>query len=318
MRILLTGASSFTGYWFARQLSEAGHELVMPLRRARHEYEDVRRQRVDGIAAFGQTIDNCSFGDERFMRLIADADRWDVLCHHAADVTDYKSADFDVAGALRNNTHNLKPALEALAARGCQRLVLTGSVFEPGEGAGSEGLPAFSPYGLSKALTAQVADYYAQQTDMHFGKFVIANPFGPCEEPRFTRYLLRTWFAGETASVRTPAYVRDNIHVSLLARAYARFVNDLPATAGQSKLNPSGYIESQGAFAERFAREMRPRLGLDCALELATQTEFTEPRIRINTDALDAAALGWSERDAWDAVAEDARRLFSVGVAGHE
>ena len=38
--------------------------------------------------------------------------------------------------------------------------MLSGSVFEGGEGSGSQGLPDFSPYGLSKALTAQMFRYY--------------------------------------------------------------------------------------------------------------------------------------------------------------
>ena len=42
------------------------------------------------------------------------------------------------------------------------------------------------------------------------------------------------------------------------------------------------------------------RLGLPCRLELGTQTEFSEPPVRINTDFLDATALGWSEAQAWD------------------
>jgi len=303
MRILLTGASSFTGYWFAQQLAACGHELVMPLRRRVGDYQGVRAQRVSGLGAYGERVFDCAFGGARFMGIIRDATRWDVLCHHAADVADYKSAEFDVPAALARNTHRLKAVLEAVAARGGRRLVLTGSVFEPGEGAGSEGLPAFSPYGVSKAVTAQLVDYYARVCGMHWGKFVIANPFGPYEEPRFTQYLMRTWSTGQGALVRTPSYIRDNIHVSLLARAYARFVQNMPVTVGRRKLGPSGYIESQGAFAERVARELGPRLDLECALEHAAQTTFDEPRVRINTDPLDAAELGWNEREAWDELA---------------
>jgi len=315
MRILLTGASSFTGMWFARALAAQGHELVMPVRRQREEYDGVRAQRVAALERYGELLFNCTFGGDRFMQLVQDGKRCDALCHHAADVTDYKSPDFDVAGALARNTQNLKGVLEQLTDRGCRRLVLTGSVFEPGEGAGSENLPAFSPYGLSKALTAQTAAYYADACSMRFGKFVIPNPFGPHEEPRFTQYLLRTWFEGKTASVRTPAYVRDNIHVSLLALAYADFVSRMPETPGHQRLNPTGYIESQGAFAERFAREMRGRLDLPCALQLQEQTEFTEPRVRINTDALDTASLGWSEAHAWDDLAEYYRTVFTKDAA---
>ena len=38
-------------------------------------------------------------------------------------------------------------------------------------------------------------------------------------------------------------------------------------------------------------------------MDLAEQTEFTEPRIRVNTDPLDTSALGWSEAEAWDELA---------------
>ena len=43
-------------------------------------------------------------------------------------------------------------------------MVLTGSVFEHGAGEGSDGLPAFSPYGVSKSLTAEIVRYEAPGT----------------------------------------------------------------------------------------------------------------------------------------------------------
>ncbi len=303
MRILFTGASSFTGCWFVKELAAAGYEVVMTFRRQVPDYNGVRRSRVESIRDTGRAVHGCSFGGERFLELIGQEPSWDILCHHAADATDYKSPAFDVAGALQNNTRNVGQVLEALVAKGCQKVLLTGSVFEGGEGAGSEGLPAFSPYGVSKELTARVFAYYARALQMQLAKFVIPNPFGPYEEPRFTAYLIRCWYEGKQATVNTPDYVRDNIHVSLLAKAYADFAGRL-AAPGSQKLNPSGYIESQGCFAQRVAQEMRRRLDLPCELELKTQTEFTEPRIRVNTDPPDAQQLSWDETRAWDQFAE--------------
>ena len=149
-------------------------------------------------------------------------------------------------------------------------------------------------------MTAQVFRYYCGAHGVGLGKFVIPNPFGPYEEPRYTAYLMKNWLAGETPSCSSPAYVRDNIHVSLLAKAYARFAAGLPDAPGFTRLNPSGYAESQGAFTLRLAQEMRPRLELPCAVELKKQTDFPEPRVRINTDIPDVDALGWSESAAWD------------------
>src|SRR5439155_10239514 len=112
--------------------------------------------------------------------------------------------------AVENNTRNLPAVLNAIKDAGCSKIVLTGSVFENDEGAGSEDLPAFSPYGLSKALTAQMFRYYTGRAGLTLGKFVIPNPFGPLEEPRLTGYLMKNWFAGITPAVSTQPYVRDN------------------------------------------------------------------------------------------------------------
>ena len=310
MRILFTGASSFTGYWFVSELAGAGHEVVATFRKPAAEYTDVRKRRVAGLEKLCRPVCGAAFGSPEFLELIR-ANRFDLLCHHAADVTNYKSPDFNAVEALAANTRNLSAVLGELKQSGGRGVLLTGSVFDNDEGAGSEGLPAFSPYGLSKSLTFQAFRYYTAAAGLPLGKFVIPNPFGPLEEPRFTAYLVKNWFAGKTPAVETPAYVRDNIHVSLLARAYAQFASRVPEAPPLIKLNPSGYVESQGAFALRFAREMQPRLGIPCNVELKNQTRFVEPRVRINTDMLDGAALGRDESDAWDELARYYRELYA-------
>ena len=254
-------------------------------------------ERVKALGEVCRPIYGCSFGDDQFLQLIKKSS-WDLLCHHAAEVTDYKSPNFNVVAAVEKNTYRLPLILDLLKESGCSKVVLTGSVFENDEGAGSGTLDAFSPYGLSKGLTWQIFRYYSQSRQMNLGKFVIPNPFGPYEDPRFTHYLIKNWFAEEIPVVNTPSYVRDNIHVSLLAKIYARFSATL--ASGISRINPSGYIESQGAFAHRIATEMRDRLGLKCEFVLKAQTDFSEPRTRINADVADPDSLNWQEKDAWD------------------
>ncbi len=301
MKILFTGASSFTGYWFAKELALAGHEVTALFRREPRQYpDDLRRQRVEALNAICCPRFGISFGDDRFLELIRGGN-WNLLCHHAADVTDYKSPQFNVAAAVECNTHRLALVLDLLKDAGCGKVVLTGSVFENDEGFGSGNNMAFSPYGLSKGLTWQVFRYYAQARQISLGKFVIPNPFGPYEEQRFTHYLIKSWFAGAKPAVNTPDYVRDNIHISLLAKTYVRFASAL--AEGISRINPSGYTESQGSFARRLAAELGGRLGLKCELELKVQTDFSEPLVRINTDPIDGRGLGWNEIAAWDELA---------------
>jgi UDP-glucose 4-epimerase len=308
MRILFTGASSFTGYWFVRELVAAGHQVSATFRRSVADYpEGVRRRRVAELVELCRPLHGVAFGDQKFLAVLEEGS-WDLLAHHAAEVTGYKSADFDALSAASNNTAHLTEVLDRLVGGGCRRVLLTGSVFEGGEGAGSQGLPDFSAYGLSKALTSQVFRYYVARAGLALGKLVIPNPFGPYEEPRYTAYLMKHWLVGATPSCANPLYVRDNIHVSLLAKAYRRFAETLPEE-GFVRLNPSGYVESQGAFTQRLAQEMRSRLGLPCPVELKVQTQFPEPHVRINTDVPDAAELGWDEPAAWDAFAAWYREL---------
>lgn len=308
MKILFTGGSSFTGYWFIKELAAAGHEVVAVFRRKLDDYpEELRQARIGALKDICRPVFGTSFGDDQFLALIKGAN-WDFFCHHGADVTNYKSPDFDVTAAVENNTHRLPVVLDSLMHKGCRKIALTGSVFENDEGAGSADLRAFSPYALSKAFTWQLFRYQTQARQMTLGKFVIPNPFGPYEEPRFTHYLMKCWSSKTSAVVSTPSYVRDNIHVSLLAKAYSSFIAKL--ADGVSKFNPSGYVETQGAFTARVANEIQKRLKLPCHYELKTQTEYAEPRVRINTDWVDATGLGWSESKAWDGMADYYAKLM--------
>src|SRR6266566_4503619 len=244
MRILFTGASSFTGYWFVRELVEAGHYVIAACRDA-GSYEGVRAERMGMVRALCETHFDCRFGSEAFLALVRTTHGgFDVLCHHGAEVGDYRSPDFDPYRAAAANLFRLPEVMRALQDCGCGRLVLTGSVFEQNEGVGSVPLRAFSPYGLSKGLTAAAAEFYAGREGFTFDKFVIPNPFGPHEDPRFTAYLMRTWLNREAATVQTPRYVRDNIPVTLLAKAYAAFIASTLIPGRVRRLNPSCYPES--------------------------------------------------------------------------
>jgi UDP-glucose 4-epimerase len=300
MKILFTGASSFTGFWFVKNLAAAGHEIICPITGDLERYSEIRRERVEKLKPLCRFVPQSPVGGEKFLRL-AGAEKFDLLCHHAADVTNYKSADFDALRALENNSLNLRAVLKILKCP----VVLTGSIFENDEGAGDEPHRAFSPYGLSKGLTFQFFRHYCHEARVPLGKFVIPNPFGPFEEPRFTAFLMKNWKLNQPCEVKTPDYLRDNIHASLLAMGYTKFAAQVAASKQMLlKINPSGYVEKQGEFAQRVACEVKSRLGWTCELKLAKQEDFSEPLNRANTESAAILAPEWNESKAWDAFAE--------------
>lgn len=305
MKVLFTGASSFTGYWFVKTLAAGGHEIICPLRGSLERYEGIRRMRTDKLQSLCRLVPETPFGSDLFHKLIQDYGPWDLLCHHATETANYKSPDFDVLEAVRSNTSHLRDVLGRLRSAGLKAVVLTGTVFENNEGTGDDALAAFSGYGLSKGLTWQLFRYYCGAAEIPLGKFVIPNPFGPFEEPRFTAHLMKQWRAGKSAEVKTPDYLRDNIHVDLLAAVYGQFASEVASGKKTCvKINPSGYIESQGDFAKRVGREVRARTGWVCELSLARQQDFSEPMRRTNLDSAANQVPKWNESAAWDAFAE--------------
>lgn len=311
LTIIMTGASSFTGAAFIKVLSEAGHFVIAPLRKSRTSYKGVRAKRLAELERHCRLVPNAPFGFDSFLNLIMEQKHLDILCHHGAEATNYKSSDFNLFQALENNALNIGPVLDCLEAKGCQHVCLTGTVFEPNEGVGSQMDRAFSPYGLSKSLTAQVFRYHCQQRRLRLGKFVIPNPFGPWEDLKFTSTMALNWLNYKPGVIHHPHYVRDNVPVSLLALGYQQFLTDLTSVnqEGYAHIAPSFYAESQEAFTTRFAGEMEGRLGVQCQFGIKEAKAHTEPKVRINTDELDPIALGWSEKGAWDELAQYYKQL---------
>ena len=304
MKILLTGASSFTGYHFARILAEDGNQVVATFTRPRDGYAGNALGRIGLL----EGLDGCrlvfgaKFGSGPFMDLLGGEGPFDMLCAHGAVVGDYKGAGFDVEAAVGENTHGLDGACRALAGPGGGSVMLTRSYFET---CGSSDLAfnRLSPYAQSKMITTERFHSACVRHSLPLAEFMVPNPFGPMENDRarLTTYLMGRWKQGEAAEISHPGYVRDNIHVRALAASYLRCAKRLAGgTDSHLTARPSGYVMTNGEFARMVAAQSRERTGLECPVRLARQADWDEPRELRNVDRLRYERLGLSERGLWD------------------
>lgn len=304
MRILITGPTSFSGAFFIEALAKAGHEVVTTFTQSVDVYTGVRKQRADKAAAHATVHEGVSFGDAQFLELVQ-SESFDVFCHHGAWTKDYNSMAYDFESAFANNTRSMRQVCEALANNGCSKIIVSGSIFEEGD-------ELFSPHGLVKQMTADTTTFYGNQSGMHVSKFVIPNPFGALDNPKLIDYLCREWYAGRTPQIRTPLYVRDNIPVDLMAHGFVHWVEQCPSTVGTSSYAPAGYISTMGEFVERVAAELRPRLNLACAVEMGTQTDFSQPMVLVNDNPLQHQFPSWNESQFWDALGQHQQHLAQL------
>ncbi len=316
MKILCTGGSSFTGFWNIRELAERGHTVVYTLTRgSRSDYAGVRRERVEALSRYGRAVPDCRFGDERFLAALGQLGPWDLLCHHAAWVDGYKSRDFPIVEALAENTRNLENVTAVLKSAGCRHILLTGTYFENEDISESNSDPPLSPYVLSKKLTRGIFENSAASTGFNLGVCTLPNPFGPLEENRFTSYLASSWLRGEVPILRHPNLIRDNIHVSLLARVYVSFAEEFTRLRTHQTSRPSGYVESMREFAQRFARELSSRLPIDCPIDIDEAATADEPLVCHNTEPVLSSHSEWKEEKAWDELAVYYHNQFGGGRA---
>ncbi len=303
MKVLLTGASSFTGYHFAESLVAAGHGVTCTFTADKSRYPGVRGLRVHNLLDKVEPVFNTRFGDGRFVAAI-EKEGFDLICCHGAFMENYRSPEFDYIKAIAQDTHNIANVFKVAKAAGAKGVIYTGTVFEPGEGAGSDNLRAVSIYGATKRAVYEIVKAQAEQADLPLAKFVVPNPFGTFEEPKLPSYLMKMWRAGEKPQIKTPDYIRDNIHADLLASCYRTLCERFNvAPVHETRMNPSQYVESQGSFVKRMGEEMRPRTGWACEADFAVQTAFPEPRIRINTNPGRGVVPDWDEAKAWDRIA---------------
>ncbi len=287
--VLMTGVSSFTGFWFASELAKAGFEVVATLTDCISSYTGNKADRLKSLRSQIRFVERTDFGSPSFLK---EAKQADLIAHHGARVADYKSADFDVVEALKKNTHCLDKVI-ALE----KPLVLTGSYFEFSQGE-SNRTPAASAYGLSKGLTTEVFRYKYYRATLPFGHFVIPNPFGPREEFRLTSSLANSWLKRECPIVRHGHLIRDNIFVSLLAKEYLSFIRERLGSSDPDLWRaPSQFVMPMRDFVCLFAKEMQSRLNVECSAEFLEEPS-SEPEIRHNHHK-----TSYHDQNFWDKLA---------------
>ncbi len=318
MRALVTGASSFTGCWFALALASQGVTVTAIQRRPRHVYPPAERARLALLADRVTLLEAASLASEPVLAAIARSQP-DLLCLHGAAVGDHRDPRYDVLEAVARTTEGLDHLLDAFSAAGGRAVLVTGSVFEVGEGASTEPLRAVNLYGLAKSLIWQIVRFAAERRGLILGKFVIAHPVGPFDKTMgLVPDLLAAWRRGEPALVRRPELVRDFLPIDALAAAYAAAALKLLGH-GSVHLVPSLWPERTATFARRMARALRSRMGLDCAVAECEPSEPSEePAIRIGLHDLRTLVPAWDPEAFWDLFARALDRpLTAAELSAH-
>lgn len=246
MKILMTGASSFTGAYIAQAYLGADHEVVALLTRDKGAYSNAEYQRRFELCKGVRWIENQKLGSESFFKTIQ-TEKPDAFVNHGAPIDNYRSPDFDFLKSVSESLHEFRRVAQELKLNGCQRFIHTGTCFEP-----NDQRTGASIYGVSKRMVWEVVRFYVEEQKIPLVKIEIPNPIGPLENPsRLIPVFCDKWKKGEVPNLGAPNPVGDHLPASWLARRYVEAL-DAKIIGAHRVMSPSGFVLSNLELVELF------------------------------------------------------------------
>jgi len=215
MRVLVTGAAGFIGSHLTRRI--ACDDVSVWAVTSPGESTERLRGVPDGVSVVPADLRDARAVDE-----LVSAARPDCAVHLAWYLTPGK---FWTAPENLDCVAMSLSLVEALARRGCKRLVGVGTCFEYDSDYGllSENLTPCRPsslYGVSKNATREILEAYCRQAAMQFAWARIFHLYGPAEaEARLVPSVILALLKGQEARCTHGEQIRDYLHVEDVASA---------------------------------------------------------------------------------------------------
>jgi len=299
MKIALSAASSFTGFWIARTLRKQGWEVLPLSSSAPGTGEGLRGLRMKLLEKDFRVQFGVASHDGSMVRWIH-SNKPEIWVHHHHFMEEFRSPQYDTARAIEVGIKPLSEIVHALVEGGCRGIVYSGSYFEPGEG-GAQTPAERTPYARSKKMVWDELSRQAGAAGIPLSKVVIPNPVGPFENvDRLIPILIQSSLMSSVFKVTQPASTSDNIPWHILADVYAEAIQNL--SKGNGKIfRPSGRVSSTLDFVNEIEAELLVR-GLGLKKPLVEVNTSTTTSSHFSNPVSERRSIDWSQ--TWSQYAE--------------
>ena len=292
MKFLVTGASSFSGSYFVREILNQGHE-VFALNINRNQSNELRRSRLLELAEASPKFNALNLDELNALK----GEIFDFLLLHGSYMEGRRGDSFDIEKAIEETT-NVSKLIQNKT--NFNYIIHTGTFSEPNESI-FDNPKSFNAYSTSKSLIYEAHKSIFRNLPVH--KYVMPNPFGNKQNNNIFSAAYTEWKLGNHFFLKNPWVVRDFVPVDLLAKDYYEFITIIHDTTKDSlkTRHPSLYVESLASMLERFAFELKLQSNLECEIvkNQIVSSNSGEPRIRINFDFIDYKKFNWNQQAWW-------------------
>lgn len=272
--VYVSGATSFTGAWIAKNFSNQGFSVYSSGSDQVQGYDEIRQKRYSLLKSFVKSHFALSDSSDLENSILNSKPEVFVFHHHY--MKNYRSSDYEFDKAVEFGKSQADIIIRSLKSVNAKGIIYTGSYFEAGE-RGSQLNNVVTPYAASKT---EVYNYLKSQCELHglmLGKVVIPNPIGPLENlDRLIPTVVRKTLCKEKVSIPNPNLIANNIDVRKLADNYVSVA--LQSNFDKVEARPDGWMISTGALLQT------------CVVGLISQLTSDAPQIDFGTPLLEELA----------------------------
>jgi UDP-glucose 4-epimerase len=266
-RVIITGASSFTGVWISRAFNLAGWDVHSFCARAETAYQGLVAERVKLLRDFSTVHFEMQSESKEFLQKIENVMPHIFVYHHHY-MTDYGSENYNLSLALKVGLTPLPEIMKSLKMIATSGIIFSSSYFENFD-------PKVSPYGESKRIIGKEIESLSSKLEIPFSKIIIPNPVGPLEnEDRFIPQLLKAARNKEDFKLTAPTKKANHVPVSFLAEGYTLLAKRLIEDKEKSfNWEPLGWEGTYESWLEEIQFSILKPLGLNVKTKFSANIE---------------------------------------------
>lgn len=285
MKIGISGVTSFTGSWIAREFSRRGHTVFGLCSSCKDQYPGLIQARIQKLLANVELIENIKVETGQMAQWIGES-QIEIWIHHHHYMKDFRKPNYDYSAFEKICIDPLSDIFESLKKCKARGIIYSGSYFEPGEG--GEIRPPPTPYAASKL---QVWNEL-QKSGLPVSKIVIPNPIGSFENPdRLIPQMIEAAKSNQVLEIQTPHFINDHLPVEILASEYVDAAERLKAKE-QTIRRPSGWIGSNLDWVEFVNSEFIKKY---FAKTLRLKISDNSSRLGFTNSVLEKKEIHWSK-----------------------
>lgn len=224
MNIVLTGATSFTGYHFVNELAKK-NKVILPLNRKKIFYKKKRDLLILNNFRSNKNIKlkfDCKFCGKKFFKFLK-RENFEIFCFHHFKVGDLNK-NFNFHKKLNFSTKSLEKFFIFLKKKNCKNLVYTSTSLQKKKIITKyyrNDLNRLN-YGWSKQILYLLIKFLCKKYSINLKNYFISQPYGPFEKnSSLSNYIYKNQ---KKVKLINPLRIIENNRIDYIAKNYAKFI----------------------------------------------------------------------------------------------